>query len=270
MKFWEIVANGGDRWSAEGLLFPHPNETIQKNFVTSYEWVLTSRTGRCSPVNHQSSATATLPLIFANLSGVCRRCMKSQLIDLAKEGYNPLFMDEFQPDIKVSDWWVCLWSRLETLTGHLFLQVRATLGLWQRVRDPRPAAEWKKQSHRDLRPENDLLWAVERSEVASGKCRSDTGGAKAQGDSGLTAPCFPDHPRVPELRPGSEIHPLYPRRQGHAVLGGLVWNPRHRQLCWDLSSGGHVDPWDPICPAGDTDPLPFSAFCLPLQTCTKA
>lgn len=30
--------------------------------------------------------------------------MKSQLIDLAKEGYNPSFMDDFQPDIKVSDW----------------------------------------------------------------------------------------------------------------------------------------------------------------------
>lgn len=39
MKFWEITANGGDRWTAEGLLFPHPNETIQNNFVTSYEWV---------------------------------------------------------------------------------------------------------------------------------------------------------------------------------------------------------------------------------------
>lgn len=37
MKFWEIVANGGDRWSAEGLLFPHPNETVQNNFVTSYQ-----------------------------------------------------------------------------------------------------------------------------------------------------------------------------------------------------------------------------------------
>lgn len=43
-------------------------------------------------------------LMSANLSGVCRRCIKSQLIDLAKEGYSPSFMDNFQPDIKVSDW----------------------------------------------------------------------------------------------------------------------------------------------------------------------
>lgn len=44
MKFWEITANGGDRWSAEGLLFPHPNEEIQNNFVTSYQWVDAKRT----------------------------------------------------------------------------------------------------------------------------------------------------------------------------------------------------------------------------------
>lgn len=37
MKFWEIVANGGDRWSAEGLLFAHPNQEIKNNFVTSYQ-----------------------------------------------------------------------------------------------------------------------------------------------------------------------------------------------------------------------------------------
>lgn len=37
LKFWEIIANGGDRWSTEGLMFPHPNETIQNNFVTSYQ-----------------------------------------------------------------------------------------------------------------------------------------------------------------------------------------------------------------------------------------
>lgn len=38
------------------------------------------------------------------LSPLCRMCRKSQLIDLEKEGYNPKFMDEFQPDIKISDW----------------------------------------------------------------------------------------------------------------------------------------------------------------------
>lgn len=54
--------------------------------------------------------------------------------------------------------------------------------------------------------------------------------AKAEGDSGLTDPCLPDNPRVPELRAGSQIHPLHPRRQGHAVLGGLVRDPCHRQL----------------------------------------
>lgn len=31
-------------------------------------------------------------------------CMKSQVVDLQAEGYSPTFMDEFQPDIVVSDW----------------------------------------------------------------------------------------------------------------------------------------------------------------------
>ncbi|KAF7664179.1 hypothetical protein LDENG_00185750 [Lucifuga dentata] len=35
-----------------------------------------------------------------------RMCMKSQLIDLEEEGYNPSFMDQFQPDIKISEWYV--------------------------------------------------------------------------------------------------------------------------------------------------------------------
>ncbi|XP_029291911.1 F-box only protein 44-like [Cottoperca gobio] len=32
-------------------------------------------------------------------------CRKSQLIDLEKEGYSPSFMDYFQPDIRISDWY---------------------------------------------------------------------------------------------------------------------------------------------------------------------
>uniref|UniRef100_A0A3Q2V9B0 FBA domain-containing protein n=1 Tax=Haplochromis burtoni TaxID=8153 RepID=A0A3Q2V9B0_HAPBU len=33
-----------------------------------------------------------------------RMCIKSQLIDLEKEGYSPSVMDHAQPDIKISDW----------------------------------------------------------------------------------------------------------------------------------------------------------------------
>lgn len=36
MKNWQILENGGDKWQAEGIHVPHPNETVQKNFVTSY------------------------------------------------------------------------------------------------------------------------------------------------------------------------------------------------------------------------------------------
>lgn len=31
-------------------------------------------------------------------------CLKQQLIDLKKEGYSPAFMDQWQPNIKISDW----------------------------------------------------------------------------------------------------------------------------------------------------------------------
>ncbi|XP_031146320.1 F-box only protein 6-like isoform X1 [Sander lucioperca] len=75
MKNWQILENGGDKWQAEGIHVPHPNETVQKNFVTSY--------------------------------GMCR---KSQLINLEAEGYNPSFMDLFQPDIKISDWYAPRWD----------------------------------------------------------------------------------------------------------------------------------------------------------------
>ncbi|XP_026187207.1 F-box only protein 6-like isoform X2 [Mastacembelus armatus] len=75
MKDWQIVENGGDNWIVEGLMAPHPNEGVQKNFVTSYGW-----------------------------------CRKSQLINLEKEGYSPSFMDLFQPDIKISDWYAPRWD----------------------------------------------------------------------------------------------------------------------------------------------------------------
>ncbi|XP_037540698.1 F-box only protein 6 [Nematolebias whitei] len=72
---WTIVQNGGDRWKVEGLMVPHPNEKVQKNFVTSYG-----------------------------------TCIKSQTIDLGKEGYSPSFMDKFQPPIRISDWYAPRWD----------------------------------------------------------------------------------------------------------------------------------------------------------------
>lgn len=75
MKSWQIQENGGDGWKVEEVMVPHPNETTQKNFVTSY--------------------------------GMCK---KSQLIDLEAEGYNASFMDHFQPDIKISDWYAPRWD----------------------------------------------------------------------------------------------------------------------------------------------------------------
>lgn len=35
-KDWEILENGGDQWTVEDVMVPHPNETVKKNFVTSY------------------------------------------------------------------------------------------------------------------------------------------------------------------------------------------------------------------------------------------
>ncbi|XP_029973866.1 F-box only protein 6-like [Salarias fasciatus] len=75
MKGWQILENGGDRWKIEKPMVPHPNDKVKLNFVTSY--------------------------------GMCR---KAQLIDLKKEGYNPAFMDEFQPDIKITDWYAPRWD----------------------------------------------------------------------------------------------------------------------------------------------------------------
>lgn len=70
MGNWQILENGGDNWNIEDVMVPHPNKGVRKNFVTSYG-----------------------------------KCIKSQLIDLAAEGYSPSFMDYFQPDIKISDWY---------------------------------------------------------------------------------------------------------------------------------------------------------------------
>ncbi|XP_051280721.1 F-box only protein 6 isoform X3 [Dicentrarchus labrax] len=75
MNNWHILENGGDNWKIEDLMTPHPNETVKKNFVTSY--------------------------------GMCK---KMQLIDLGMEGYNQSFMDQFQPDIRISDWYAPRWD----------------------------------------------------------------------------------------------------------------------------------------------------------------
>ncbi|XP_041801589.1 F-box only protein 44-like [Chelmon rostratus] len=76
MKNWQILENDRDKWKVEEVMVPHPNEAVQKTFVTP--------------------------------SGGIR--MKSQLIDLRMEGYNPSFMDRFQPDIKISDWYARRWD----------------------------------------------------------------------------------------------------------------------------------------------------------------
>lgn len=75
MNGWLIIENGGDEWKLENMLVPHPNEAIKKNFVTSYGM-----------------------------------CTKTQLIDLKKEGYDAAFMDKFQPDIRVTDWYAPRWD----------------------------------------------------------------------------------------------------------------------------------------------------------------
>ncbi|XP_019962799.1 F-box only protein 6-like isoform X2 [Paralichthys olivaceus] len=75
LQGWQILENGGDKWKVEGVMVPHPDVTVQINFVTSY--------------------------------GMCK---KAQLIDLEREGYNSSFMDHFQPDIRISDWYAPRWD----------------------------------------------------------------------------------------------------------------------------------------------------------------
>lgn len=72
---WQILENGGDKWKIEDVAHPLPDNTVQKFFVTSYQ--------------------------------TCKKC---QIIDLAKEGYKPSFMDVFQPDIVISDWYAPRWD----------------------------------------------------------------------------------------------------------------------------------------------------------------
>ncbi|XP_051947192.1 F-box only protein 44-like [Xyrauchen texanus] len=72
---WKIVLNGGDCWTIEDNSVDIPNNTVPKCFVTSY--------------------------------GLC---MKQQLIDLKKEGYNPAFMDHLQSEIKITDWYAPRWD----------------------------------------------------------------------------------------------------------------------------------------------------------------
>uniref|UniRef100_A0A3P9N8E0 F-box only protein 6-like n=1 Tax=Poecilia reticulata TaxID=8081 RepID=A0A3P9N8E0_POERE len=67
---WEILKNGGHKWTIEGSKVQHSNPAVQKNYVTSFDW-----------------------------------CTKVQVIDLTKEGYSPSFMDKFQPPIRISDWY---------------------------------------------------------------------------------------------------------------------------------------------------------------------
>ncbi|XP_007250067.3 F-box only protein 6 isoform X1 [Astyanax mexicanus] len=72
---WDIVENGGDKWSIEGMFTPHPDSSVTKCFVTSY-----------------------FP------------CVKRQLINLEQEGYSPALLDEIQPDIIISDWYAPRWD----------------------------------------------------------------------------------------------------------------------------------------------------------------
>ncbi|XP_027000288.1 F-box only protein 6-like isoform X2 [Tachysurus fulvidraco] len=72
---WKIEENGGDGWIKDCIFVPHPDETVTKCFVTSYE-----------------------------------QCIKSQLINLEEEGYSPAIMDEIQPDIVISDWYAPRWD----------------------------------------------------------------------------------------------------------------------------------------------------------------
>lgn len=72
LKGW-LILDKGHKWTVSGPRQPHPNQKVQTNFGTSY--------------------------------GMCR---KAQLINLKKEGYNASFMDKFQPDIKVTDWYAAL------------------------------------------------------------------------------------------------------------------------------------------------------------------
>lgn len=53
---------------------------------------------------------------------------------------------------------------------------------------------------------------------------------------------LPDGACISELWSGSEIRPVHPWRQGHAVLGWMVRDPCHPQLHRDLSDWRHLMP----------------------------
>ncbi|KAM3922708.1 F-box only protein 44 [Leptodactylus fuscus] len=73
-KNWDINRNGGDQWKVEVLPGEHgkpfPDIKVKKYFVTSYG-----------------------------------KCLKSQTIDLKREGYLDEFMDVVQPHIVIKDWY---------------------------------------------------------------------------------------------------------------------------------------------------------------------
>ncbi|XP_061114950.1 F-box only protein 44-like isoform X2 [Conger conger] len=73
---WQIVRNGGDRWSIQEVgENPLPDEMVKKFFVTSYH-----------------------------------ECKKLQLINLEREGYKPALLDRYQPEIHISDWYAPRWD----------------------------------------------------------------------------------------------------------------------------------------------------------------
>ncbi|XP_056398196.1 F-box only protein 6-like isoform X2 [Hyla sarda] len=73
-KYWHKKEDGGDHWKVETLPGAHgrpfPDEKVKKYYVTSYHW-----------------------------------CLKSQTINLKKEGYPNEFMDIVQPNIIIKDWY---------------------------------------------------------------------------------------------------------------------------------------------------------------------
>ncbi|XP_062871939.1 F-box only protein 6-like [Trichomycterus rosablanca] len=116
-QHWKIIDNGGDQWIVDRLFKDHPDETVNKCFVTSY--------GKCS---------------------------KQQLINLEKEGYSPAFMDEIQPNIVISDWyaprWDCgseYWIHVELLDRrkrqiHIFQPDQVIFQQWN-------DQEWNQMTH---------------------------------------------------------------------------------------------------------------------------
>ncbi|XP_073794854.1 uncharacterized protein fbxo44.8 isoform X1 [Danio rerio] len=70
LQGWEIMGNRKACWLMEENRKPFPDNTVTRCYVA-----------------------------FNGL------CLKRQLIDLQKEGYSAAFMDQLQPDIKISDWY---------------------------------------------------------------------------------------------------------------------------------------------------------------------